>query len=124
MKSQRGHGLVLALVVIFVMMTALGLLASSMRLGMKEVRREMGTVSLIALTDAAVAESLAHLADDDRFGGVEEYRFGRGSISSEVLRLGSGRVEVVARASYGGRQRELRVEVQLTAGQPRVLGVR
>ena len=34
MKRQRGHGLVLALVVMVVMTTALGVLAASMRLRM------------------------------------------------------------------------------------------
>lgn len=124
MKPQQGHGLLLALVVVVVMMTALGLLASSMRMGMQEVQRELRTVSLIALTDAAMAETLAYLADDDRFGGVLEHRFGEGLISSEVRSMGPKKVEILAWASYGGHQRSLRVEVQLTRSGPRVLGLK
>ncbi len=124
MKPQQGHGLILALVVVVVMMTALGLLASSMRLRMQEVQRELRTVSLIALTDAAMAETLAWLADDDRFDGVQEHPFGEGLISSEVRPLGPRSVEILARASYGGKRRALRAEVQLTRSGPLVLGLR
>lgn len=114
----------LALVVIALMTTALGLLASSMQLGMWEVRREMGTVSLVALTDAAIAETLAELSADESFAGLREYAFGGGLISSEVVRLGQGRVEIRSRAAFGERHREQRVEVRLTGGGPVVLGLR
>ena len=124
MKPQQGHGLILALVVVVVMMTALGLLASSMRMGMREVQREVRTVSLIALTDAAMAETLAYLAGDDRFRGVQEHSFGEGLISSEVRPLGLKKVEILARASYGGHHRAMRAEVQLTLSGPLVLRLR
>ena len=124
MKPQQGHGLLLALVVLVLMMTALGLLASSMRMSMWEVQRELRTVSLVALTDAAMAETLAYLAVDDGFVGVQERPFGNGLISSEVLPLGSDKVEILARATYGGRRRAMRAEVQLTPSGPRVLGLK
>lgn len=122
MKPQQGHGLLLALVVVVVLMTALGLLAASMTMGMREVRREVRTVNLIALTDAAMAETLAFLALDEHFAGVPERPFGDGLISSEVQALGSRRVAVVARASYGGQDRAMRGEVLLPIGGPMVLG--
>jgi len=120
-KSQQGHGLILALVVLVVMMTALGLLASSLRMGMQGLQREIRTVSLIALTDAAMAETLAFLADDDRFDGVQEHAFGDGLISSEVRPLAEKRVEIIARATFGGHHRTLRAEVRLARRGPLVL---
>lgn len=118
MRRERGHGLTLALLVLVLMMTALGLVASSMRRTMEEDRREVRTVSLIALTDAALAETLAFLAEDESFRGVEEHPFGRGLISSEVRPLSSRRVEILARAAYGGLDRTARAQVQLTGGGP------
>ena len=124
MTRRQGHGLILALVVIAVMMMALGLLASSMQMGMWEVRREVRTVTLVALSDAAVAETLAGLAADDAFAGVDEYEFGGGRISSRVKSLGEWRVEIAALAILDGQQRELRVAVRLTGSGPVVLGLR
>jgi hypothetical protein len=123
-KRQRGHGLILALVVMVVMMTALGVLAASMRLRMSEVQRELRTVSLVALTDAAMAETLAHLARSRTYPGVPEYRFGGGLIASEVTSLGTRRVEVLAQASFAGRSRSMRAEVLLTPSGPRVVRLR
>ena len=124
MMPRKGHGLILALVVVVVMTTALGLLAASMTMGMREVQREVRIVSLIALVDAAMAETLAYLAEDEDFPGVSERPFGGGMISSEVRLLGEGRAEVVGSATYGGRQRSIRAEVLLTSRGPRVLGLR
>lgn len=114
----------LALVVMVVMMTALGVLAASMRLRMSEVQREVRTVSLVALGDAAMAETLAHLARNRSYPGVSERRFGGGLISSEVTVLGTRRVEVLARGVFGGRDRSVRAEVLLTPEGPRVLRLR
>lgn len=124
MRSEKGHGLVLTLVVLVVMMTALGVLASSMWMSMREVQREVRTVSLVALVDAAMAETLARLVEDDHFAGVGEYRFGDGLISSEVRPLGPKRVEIHAQAAYGGQRRSLRAEVQLTTMGPVVVRLR
>ena len=81
-------------------------------------------MSPVALTDAAMAESLAQLARNIQFPGVTEHRFGGGLISSEVTEVGTKRVIVEARASYGGRNRSLRAEVLLTPSGPRVLRLR
>ena len=121
MTRQQGHGLLLALVVLVVTMSALALLAASLSADLWEVRREIRTVNLVALTDAVMAETLAHLAVDERFTGVAERPFGDGLIASEVSSLGSRTVEVLARAAYGGRERTMRGEVQLILAGPRVV---
>ena len=121
MKREQGHGLLLALVVLIVMVTALGLLATSMTMGELEVRREVRTVNLIALTDAVMAETVAQLAVNEDFAGVEEREFGTGLISSSVTWLSSQKVQVLALASYAGHERAMRGEVLLTLTGPVVL---
>ena len=121
LRPRTGHGLVLALFVLVIMTTALGLLALSMTMGELEVRREVRTVNLIALSDAAMAETLAHLAVDEDFEGVEERPFGEGVISSEVTALGTHTVQVVANATYAGQERAMRGEVLLTLSGPVVI---
>ena len=121
LRPRTGHGLVLALFVLVIMTTALGLLALSMTMCELEVRREVRTVNLIALSDAAMAETLAHLAVDEDFDGVEERPFGEGLISSEVTALGTHTVQVVANATYAGQERAMRGEVLLTLSGPVVI---
>jgi hypothetical protein len=119
-RREQGHGLLLALLVLVVMMTALTLLASSMRMGMLEDKRDFRTVSLIALSDAAMAETLAHLAENQAFRGVEEHEFGKGRISSVVRPLPGRRVEILVRASYAGMERRMLAWVSLAGGAPMV----
>ena len=121
LRPRTGHGLVLALFVLVIMTPAVGLLALSMTIGWLDVPRERRTVNLIALSDAAIAETLAHLAVDEDFEGVEERPFGEGVISSEVTALGTHTVQVVANATYAGQERAMRGEVLLTLSGPVVI---
>ncbi len=124
MKRESGHGVLLTLLVLVVMMTALGLLASTMGMSMMEDKRSFRTVSVIAMSDAVMAETLAELSQNHEFEGVEERAFGQGVISSSVHPSGSSRVEVMARASYGGQRRTTRALVALSEGAPTVLSWR
>ena len=91
MRRESGQGMLLALMVLVIMMTALGLLASSMRMSVLEDKRGFRTVSLIAMSDAVMAETLGYLADDQDFEGVEQREFGDGTISSTVHPYGTWR---------------------------------
>ena len=66
--------------------------------GSQEARR----IHLVALTDAAIAESIANLSDSSSFGGVTEREFGGGSIASDIESLPENRRVILATASYRG----------------------
>lgn len=103
--------LVTALFAIFLLAVGLALVGSSLHLRMSMVRQEARSLNLTALSDAALAETLAHLAIDATFRGVEAHPFGGGTIESEVARVGTLRYEVTARASYAGGERAVRAVV-------------
>jgi len=109
--GEGGFALLLALVVILLVSIALALLAAGLQIRMRLVRQEELTLQLLALSDAAVAETLSSLTYDPYFDGVEEQSFGGGRIASTVKFLGPGRFEVLASATYAGRERVVRAEV-------------
>ena len=79
------------------------------RLASQEARR----IHLVALTDAAIAESLANLSESTGFAGVIRREFGGGSIASEIESLPDNRRSILATAIYRGWTREVRVQVFL-----------
>ena len=117
--------LVTALVVILLLGGALAVLAASLQLRMRIVREEALRVRLTALSDSAVAATLAELAVAWSFSGLDARDYGGGRISSEVRPIDYDHVEVVARAAYAGRNRlvELRVS-RLIGGDLQVSGWR
>lgn len=120
-RREQGYALLTALLVIFLLSTALALLGASLQLRMRLVREEGKTVILGALSDAAVAESLASLAQSASFTGSAEHDFGGGRISSKVTPLGGfGLYDVVASASFGGRKRVVQAEVYREPGRARM----
>lgn len=123
-RSESGHALVLALLVLLMVSVAGGLLAGSLLLHLRTARFEADGVRLAALSDAAVAASLAELSASPASRGLTERDFGDGRIASEIARPESGRAVVVARAVYRGRTRRVRAEVLLTAAGPRVVAWR
>jgi hypothetical protein len=106
--------LVAALVVMLLLGGALALLAASLQLRMRIVRDETRAIRLTALSDAAVAATLAELAKLWSFPGLAERPYGGGTISSEVREIDFTRNEIVARAAYAGRVRRVRVVVTRT----------
>ncbi len=79
------------------------------RLGSQEARR----IHLTALTDAAVAESIANLSESAGFGGVTQRHFGGGTLSSEIESIPPNRRVILVTASYRGWNRQVRVGVRL-----------
>jgi hypothetical protein len=120
-STERGYALLMALVVTLLVSIALALLAAGLQLRMRLVRQEEQTLQLLALSDAAVAETLSSLTYDPYFDGVEEQSFGGGRIASTVTFLGPGRFEVVATATYARRERVVRAEVSRTPEGARVV---
>jgi hypothetical protein len=85
-------------------------------------RYDYRSVVLTALSDAAVAETLAELDADPAFPGIEARTFGAGRISSTVATTPFGLRLVSAVGEYQGWQSVVRVEVAMEPG-PRVVTI-
>ena len=119
-RSEQGYALLAAVLVVFLLSIALALLGASLQLRMRLVREDGKTVILGALSDAAVAEALAHLAQSASYSGSPEHEIGGGRISSQVEPVGAGIYDVVATATFGGRSRVVQAEVVREPGRARV----
>lgn len=120
-QGQSGYALLMALFVIFLVSISLALLASSLQIRLRLERENGETVLLSGLSDAAVAETLAHLSQDDFYAGVPRRDFGKGRIESRVVPLGANRYEIEATATYLERRRVVKAEVFRTPGMARVV---
>ena len=118
--SRSGHVLMVAMIVILIVASAAALIWTHYSLQTRLFLQQSRQIRLIALNDAAVAETLAHLAENDGYRGQPVHDFGAGEISSEVRSLGDNRREIVAVSKYRGWNRRTRLEVILVAGGPRV----
>ena len=121
-KRDEGFALAAVLLAILLLSIGLALVAASLQLRMRLVRRETQSVTLTALSDAALAETLAELGKDAYFHGVPEHGLGPGRVQSKVRSPSPGRYQVVATATYAGRERIVEAEVLRPAGgAPRVV---
>jgi type II secretory pathway component PulK len=120
-RGEAGYALVTALLVVLLVSIALALLASSLQLRMRLVRQEADVLALQALSDAALAEALARLAESSATRGVDKHPLGNGAIRSEVQFLAPGRYRVVATATLAGRERAVEAEVRRSPGRARVV---
>ena len=105
---------------VFLLSIALGLLAASLQLRMRLVQDDAEAVILTALSDAAVAEAVANLAQSSFYSGTNEHPFGEGMIESRVEQTGKNVFLVRAIATYNGRKRDVAAEVVRTPGFTRV----
>jgi type II secretory pathway pseudopilin PulG len=119
---EAGFALPGALLAVFLVSIALALVAASLQLRMRLVQRESRAVTLMALSDAALAEALAHLSENAAFRGSPEHAFGGGSLKSRVQPISAIRFEIEATATYAGRSRTVEAEVIRPPGEtPRVV---
>ena len=88
-----------------------------LQLRMRLVLRESRSLTLTALSDAALADALARLSEDAAFRGAQERPFGGGSVESEVSPLSAVRFEVTATAVYAGKQRVVEADVVRPPGE-------
>ena len=119
-RRESGFALMTALVVILLLSIALGLLAASLQLRLRLVREDAESVILSALSDAAVAEAVAHLAQSAYYSGSPEHAFGGGRIASRVEPVGVGVFAVTATAAFARRTRVVEAEVVRAPGTARV----
>ena len=117
-RAEAGQALVLALTVVLLLAAAFGLVAGFLVSRMNAARDDSRRTVLLALSDAAVAESVAHLAASPVYPGLEERAFGGGTIASRVSRPAADLAVVRARASFEGRTLVVDVEVRLSDDLP------
>ncbi len=119
-SGESGQILLFSLLVVLLLSIAMGLVASLAAERQKALGRESEALHLAALADAALAETLARLAQGPGMAGVDERGFGGGTIASEV-RAGSGtELEVLARATWRGRARTVLATVEVSGSRPKV----
>lgn len=119
-RSEEGYAVLTSLLVIFLLSAALALLAGSLQLRMRLVRQDGQSVILSALSDAAVAEAVANLAQSASYSGSPEHEFGGGTLASEATPVSPGIFHVVATAKYASRTRVVEAEVFREPGVARV----
>lgn len=115
---EAGQALVLALVAVLLLTAALALAAGALVSRMQRVQRDADRTDLLALTDAAVAETLANLAAWPVSAGVEPRSFGGGTIRSSVRRGGAKSFTITAGASVRRGRLEVEVRGRLTEHGP------
>jgi Flp pilus assembly protein TadG len=107
---ETGQVLVVALVAVLLLAAAFALVSGTLVSRMQRAQRAADETDLLALTDAAVAETLANLAAWPVSAGVERRSFGGGTIESTVQRGGGKSFTIVAEATV--RRGRLSVEVR------------
>lgn len=117
MSRQTGHALLVAMIILLLVASAVTMVAAHFGFRARLMSQEARRIHLIALTDAAIAESLANLNQSGSYAGVPEREFGGGTIGSEITSLPDSRRQILATAQYRGWRRlaQVRVEIQ-TAG--------
>lgn len=123
-RGEEGQALVVALVALLLLGAALALVAGTLVARMNRVRAEARETVLLALGDAAVAETLANLAAWPVSPGVAPRDFGGGTIESRVTRLPHDGFTAVAQAAYRGESLSVEVKGRLTELGPVVDGWR
>jgi Tfp pilus assembly protein PilX len=120
-RGETGFALLTALLVLFLLATALALLAASLQLRMRLTREDAESVILSGLADAALAEAAANLAQSAFYSGAPAHDFGNGRIQSQVQLVSPGLFDVVATATYDGRHRVVEAQIFRAPGIARVL---
>ncbi len=111
----------MALTILVLVGAAASSIAIGLRLETRSSLQETRRIQLVALSDAAMAETLAELARNRRFAGVTERLFDKGTLASTVRPLGLDRYEIVTTARVTGRERRVRAEILITSSGPSLL---
>jgi len=119
-SRESGIALIVALLLLVLVTMSLLAVAGYVQGRVNAFQVEQRTVILTALADAAMAETLAGLQEDEDFEGIDRRQFGAGSIASTVVRSQPSTVEVMARGRITGWQATIEARVELTPAGPRV----
>ena len=118
--GERGSALIFALGALTLVAITVVAVASLVQSRGEGVAYEERSVRLVALADAAMAETLAELDSTKNFAGIPERRFAGGSIASTVHPKGAREVEVTAVGRRDGWRATLVARVDIEHA-PRVL---
>jgi Tfp pilus assembly protein PilV len=116
-RREDGFALPGALLALLLLSVALALVAASLQLRMRLVLRESRSLTLTALSDAALAEALARLSENSSFRGAPEHAFSTGTLESEVHPINAVQFTITATAAYAGRERIVEAGVVRPPGQ-------
>jgi hypothetical protein len=117
---ERGFALLVGIFVVALVGVSVLLVLQYLQVRVDELRLEERTVTLTALTDAALAETLARLDTDPAFPGLGRRAFGRGAIASRVVATSGNGRRVAAEARFGRWRGLLEATVELGPSGPRV----
>ena len=115
-SRQSGHVLLVVMIILLLVASAASMIAAHFGFRARQASQESRRIHLVAMTDAAIAESLANLDESSGYRGVPEREFGGGSIASEITSLGDNRQLILATARYRGWDRQVQMRVELTTG--------
>jgi hypothetical protein len=120
-RQERGSALIFALATLTLVAITIAAVTSEIQSRGAGVVIEERSVRLTALSDAAMAETLAELSEKGIvFEGVVERRVEGGTMSSSVRIVSAWEVEVLAVGSRSGWSSVIRAKVSLQAA-PRVV---
>jgi hypothetical protein len=120
-RQERGSALVFALATLSLIAITIAAVTAEIQTRGAGVVIEERSVRLTALSDAAMAETLAQLSDQGTaFAGVPERRVEGGTMSSSVRIISAREVEVLAIGSRNGWSSVVRAKISLNRG-PKVV---
>ena len=122
-SRESGHALLLALFVLLLSATAIALVGQALLMQWNETRAHAERVRIMALADAALAETLAELAQQPGFIGLASTLWGGGVLESRVRTTGgvgpNGRqIRIDITATVGGRSRSYVARARIQDGRP------
>jgi type II secretory pathway component PulK len=119
-RGERGYALLIALLVVALLSVALALIGLSLALRLRTAREEARGVTLTALCDAALAETLSGLAAGQA-GNVAEHPLGSGTVASQVATIDAHHFRIRATARFEARARTVVADVVRDVSGTRVV---
>ena len=120
-RRERGAALLVAMVALVVVSIAAHAVHGTLVRSLHGFRGDRRAAQLRALSDAALADTLARLSSDPAFRGVPRRPLADGFLKSEVRPRGEGVVEVFATAEAAGVRSTAWAVVALEPTGPRVV---
>jgi hypothetical protein len=121
--GEAGFALAVTLLAVFLSSVAVAVIFLSLAVRLRSIQQETRGVTLTTLCDAALAQTLAGLAQGGS-SGVAPYTFAGGTIASQVQTVDSTHLVVTATAQFGGKGRTVVATVERDDSGTRVVAWR